>query len=153
MVAGWPLKNALAPQLEALVRAHNFGAFKQLAESSMVLAICSLSPSIPYNAKAGFTEDEWKELEGADPDFARMRSEARSNYYLRTSGGRSPWAIEFQHAVWEAIAEITGGTAENPQGDELDWETLTGEKWGLLVRLKTMVFNWRYHRYRKKYGL
>lgn len=153
LLAGWPLKNSLAPRLQALVQERNFGEFKNLAEATLVLTTCSLSLTLPYDGRANYDEEEWRGLEQSSPDYAALMSRSRSYYHLGTSAGRSPFAIEFQHTVSEAIEEVTGGTAENPQGDDLDWEETMGEKPGLVMRFQAALLERRYQRERRRYGL
>jgi len=104
LIAGWKKKGRYAEVLAAWIDRREMQHFRTRTAETVSFGCCELTTSSINQEELSFGEQ-----------YAEFTRVVTTEYYLRTSAGRNRVALEFQHAVWEAIGEVTNGLMENQQ--------------------------------------
>lgn len=112
LMAGWKKKSRYAEVLAAWVDRRELHHFQKMTAETACFGCCELSIGPLPNDE---DENEDRVALGLSEQFAKSGRKADTDFYLRSSAGRSPISFEFQHTVWEAIGELTDGRMDNPQ--------------------------------------
>ena len=111
LIAGWRKNSRYADVLAAWIDNRELHHFRALTAETVCFGCCemALHPMTQH-------ESDYEEQQRHFPErYRRIFREADMDFQLGSSAGRSPTSFEFQHVVWEAIGELTGGLMENPQ--------------------------------------
>jgi len=111
-IAGWKKRGKYASDLTEWIDTRQMSYFWILTMETAHFGCCGLE-ILPSWQDANRDGQAIRKGWGRRLDQAYR--EADTDFCLRTSAGRTPTSLEFQHIVWEALGELTGGLMEDPQ--------------------------------------